>query len=147
MFIKNTVWFSKSYISSKSNATQGNDFFRCLSHRGLRRLSTATLFGASYFCHYVFSLVLKLQTIPNRRRQTWPKKPSSKIRHRRSLPREERNINNIFLEVLVDIVLNNKTVSTDNNMTYVYYPKLLKDYGSDLLSWIYNTPVDHIRSV
>ena len=46
----------------------------------------------------------------------------------------ERNINNIFLEVLVDIVLNNKTVSTDNNMTYVYYPKLLKDYGSDLLS-------------
>ena len=39
------------------------------------------------------------------------------------------------MEELVNRVLNDKTASNNNNIAYGYYPKYLKEYGSDLL-WI-----------
>ena len=63
------------------------------------------------------------------------------------LSQEESNIKNTFIEGLLKRVLNDKAASNDNTMAYGYYPKLLKDDGSDLLSWIYNTSVDHVREV
>ena len=53
----------------KNQRNPGNMFLRCLSHRGLRRFSTVNLFGASYFCHYLFLLLLEIQTIPNKRQK------------------------------------------------------------------------------
>ena len=58
----------------KNQRNPGNMFLRCLSHRGLHRLSTLTSFGASYFCHYLFLLLLRLQIMPNNRFQAWYKK-------------------------------------------------------------------------
>ena len=109
-------------------------FLRCLFHCGFHRLSTVTLFGASYFRHYLFLIILKLQTIPNKRRQTRPKKPSTKKPYKRTLSREERNTKNTFIEGLVKRVLNNKSASNNNKMAYAYYTKILKEYGSALLS-------------
>ena len=32
-------------------------------------------------------------------------------------------------------------------MTYGYYPKIIIEYGSDIISWIYNNPVYHQRGI
>ena len=83
----------------------------------------------------------------NKRRQVWSKKHSSNKPYKRALLREKSNTENTFLEGFVKRVLNNKAESNTNNILYGYYPKLIKDYGSDILSWIYNTPIDHWWSV
>ena len=90
-------------------------FYGVLSHRGFCINSTVTLFVASYFCHYLFILLLKPQKMPNKSYQffpeklsPWYKKSSLKKLHKRDLSREERNLNNNFLRGLVKRVLNDK---------------------------------------
>ena len=63
MFIHNTGWVSKSWISSKIIAIRETNILRRLSCCGLRGLITVTLFGAyflfcNYFCHFIFLLLL-----------------------------------------------------------------------------------------
>ena len=135
MFIKNTGRVSKSWISSESSAIRETNILRCFSHCGLRRLSTVTLFGASfffrnYFRHCLFLLLLKPQTMPKKRRQASSKKPSSKKPYKRPPSGEERNTKSTFLEGVITRVLNDKAARNNNKMAYGYYPKLLKEYGS-----------------
>ena len=123
----------------------GIKYLRCLSHRGLRRLSTVTLFDASfffrnYFCRCLVLLLLKPQNIPKKRRQAWFKKPSSKKHYKRPLSREKRNTRNTFLEGLVKRVLNDKSENNNNKMAYGYYPKLLKQYEK-ILPWLNQTTI------
>ena len=93
-----------------------------------------------FFIIYSF-LILKIGTIPNKIPQAWYKKLSYNKPYKRELSRKEKKIKNNFLEVLVKIVLNDKATSNNNNMMYGYDPKLLKEYGSAILSWIYNNPL------
>ena len=46
----------------------------------------------------------------------------------------KRNTKKTFLEGLVKRVINDKSASNNKKMAYGYYPKMLKDYGSALLS-------------
>ena len=108
-------------------------------HRGVHRLSTVNLFGASYFRHFLLLLILNLQTMPNKRLQTWSKKPSSNKIYKKGPIRGINYHQEYFLEGLVKRVLDNKEASNHNKMSYVYDPKLLKEYRSAPLSWIYNT--------
>ena len=105
-----------------------------MSQRGLRRISTVTLFGVSYFRHYLFLLPLKLQKIPNKSLQECPNTPSPKKPYNRALYLEERNTKHTFLRRLVNRVLNDEAGSNNNKMAYGYYPKFPKEYGSAVLS-------------
>ena len=58
-------------------------------------------------------------------------------------PGRVRDMSSTSATKLLKIVLNNKAAIKNNKMTYSYYPKNIKEYGSALISLIYNTPVDH----